>query len=685
MALIPITLTSNRRKIVQQAVKKYFTGEMSYTKANRFAKAEGLQAKLIHLFNSVYANRKSVAIDSEFDLECSKFRAINCKDALNSLDQSRYLLNNDAEMRKIFADIHFQDSKFKNIIANISYNPNAQTLAIEMNLIEKMNLKYGETATREPILGSMQFSIDHFSPEEAQLFFDHYLIYKDIYIDGKKEVAPPTKGEIITIADSSLAHRSGIQIGAEDGIINVNSKDNYQTYLNNSKSKVLEKYKESRASYFFDALCFSGGGAKGAGYSGVMKGIGDNRLFQVEKVAGTSAGSFTAALIACGMTTTEFEHFVGTRDLKLPQKQLRELMRTQLRDQVLKYFTYNDKASELIMKFIQANNSEGEIFNYRNQKYSHEEFSALKELQNKLRVDGEEINPELAKLDLTFAHLSALKKLFPEAGFKDLYITATLKNGKAGPEEVVLDFATTPNMPISLATIASAALPFVFPAVDVTDYYRPKEQHEPGKKVLLIDGGIMNNIPFAHLEDSSTNLLNIGFVADKGLHEFGVTIGEKFKELLVGMPIYHRRRFQMYKLEFFFRMYYIKDQGISIIDFKKAARQFMTMNKSIRDDFIDEEVSEQFIRKFSNATPECLDMAEKVFDLYFKQTTKADKEALKALFESLKYYENDEEFKQKFQEFVNEFTKLESRKQNQERQQYNRVLRQIQASAPFHR
>ncbi|MFN7094496.1 MAG: patatin-like phospholipase family protein, partial [Burkholderiales bacterium] len=434
-----------------------------------------------------------------------------------------------------------------------------------MNLIKKMNLKYGEKATEESIIGSNQFEFKHFSPEEAQLFIDHYLIYKDIYIDGKKEVAPPIKEEI----------------GEEDGINNVNSKDNYQAYLNNSKSKLLEKYKESRASYFFDALCFSGGGAKGAGYSGVMKGIGDNRLFQVKKVAGTSAGSFTAALIACGMTTTEFEHFVGTRDLKLPQKQLRELMRTQLRDQVLKHFTYNDKAAGLIMEFIQANNKvKGEIFNYQDLEYSRQEFLALEDLQNKLRVDGEEINPELAKLDLTFAHLSALKKLFPEAGFKDLYITATLKNSKAKPEEVVLDFANTPNMPISLATIASAALPFVFPAVDVTDYL-PTKKDESGK-VLLIDGGIMNNIPFAHLEDSSTNLLNIGFVADKGLHEFGVTFSEKFKELLVGMSIYHRRRFQMYKLEFFLSLYYIKDQGISIIDFKKAARQFMTMNKSIR-------------------------------------------------------------------------------------------------------
>ncbi|MFN7095479.1 MAG: hypothetical protein ACK4M7_08955, partial [Burkholderiales bacterium] len=109
------------------------------------------------------------------------------------------------------------------------------------------------------------------------------------------------------------------------------------------------------------------------------------------------------------------------------------------------------------------------------------------------------------------------------------------------------------------------------------------------------------------------------------------------------------------------------------------------MNKSIRDDFIDEEVNGRFIRKFPNVTPECLEITENVFDLYFQQTTKADKEALKVLFESLKYYENDEEFKQKFQEFVIEFTKLEKRKQNQERQQYNRILRQIEASAPFHR
>ncbi|MFN7094497.1 MAG: hypothetical protein ACK4M7_03950, partial [Burkholderiales bacterium] len=143
MASTPITLTSNRTKIVQQAVKKYFTGEMSYTKANRSAKAEGLQAKLVHLFNSAYASRKSVAIDNEFDIECSKFREISCKDALNSLDQSRHLLNNGAKMRKIFADIHFQDIKLKHIIDNISYDPNAETFVLEPALSPNRTAPHG--------------------------------------------------------------------------------------------------------------------------------------------------------------------------------------------------------------------------------------------------------------------------------------------------------------------------------------------------------------------------------------------------------------------------------------------------------------------------------------------------------------------------------------------------------------
>ena len=55
----------------------------------------------------------------------------------------------------------------------------------------------------------------------------------------------------------------------------------------------------------FKNLVFEGGGVKGIAYAGVVGALGDERLADVEKVAGTSAGAITAMIVSLGYTTQE--------------------------------------------------------------------------------------------------------------------------------------------------------------------------------------------------------------------------------------------------------------------------------------------------------------------------------------------------------------------------------------------
>ncbi len=70
----------------------------------------------------------------------------------------------------------------------------------------------------------------------------------------------------------------------------------------------------SKNSQIIKRLVFSGGGAKGAVYPGAYAALEETGVFSgVEDIAGSSAGAFTAALLAVGMPTKEFQlALVGT-------------------------------------------------------------------------------------------------------------------------------------------------------------------------------------------------------------------------------------------------------------------------------------------------------------------------------------------------------------------------------------
>ena len=58
----------------------------------------------------------------------------------------------------------------------------------------------------------------------------------------------------------------------------------------------------------FKNIIFKGGGVKGVAYAGALLQLEQfNRLKEIQRVAGTSAGAITAALYAVGYTPKEIE------------------------------------------------------------------------------------------------------------------------------------------------------------------------------------------------------------------------------------------------------------------------------------------------------------------------------------------------------------------------------------------
>lgn len=75
----------------------------------------------------------------------------------------------------------------------------------------------------------------------------------------------------------------------------------------------IKKAQSARVEY----LTFSGGGAKGAAYTGVISALEENNILaNIRAVAGSSAGAITAALVATGMNARNFESLMSSTDLQ---------------------------------------------------------------------------------------------------------------------------------------------------------------------------------------------------------------------------------------------------------------------------------------------------------------------------------------------------------------------------------
>lgn len=200
-------------------------------------------------------------------------------------------------------------------------------------------------------------------------------------------------------------------------------------------------------------LVFEGGGTRGIAYAGAIKALEEKKIITpIQNVAGTSAGSIAALLIALNYNATEI-------------------------DSIMRNVNIN--------KF---NDGKGGIFG--KVKRMSKDFGVYK---------GDRLEDWLATLvayktqneNLTFLQLHYLTQ--NNKIFKDLYCTGT---NVTEQRLDIFSYQHTPNMPIKTAVHISCSIPFYFEPVIIDSSYHLITQPEKGKSyTYYVDGGMISNYP----------------------------------------------------------------------------------------------------------------------------------------------------------------------------------------------
>ncbi|HJD65037.1 MAG TPA: patatin-like phospholipase family protein [Rickettsia endosymbiont of Diachasma alloeum] len=227
--------------------------------------------------------------------------------------------------------------------------------------------------------------------------------------------------------------------------------------------KNIEDSKEALIEY----VAFSGGGAKGAIYSGVYAALKKADLLDnVKAVAGSSAGAITAAIVAFGTKPERFEEISKTTNLQdlLGQKGFSA--------GVLQLNKDGKPLYDLLDKTIKDN--VGDFLQRPDIKIVKDD-EALDKLRERHKSGGK----------IYFRDLALLRKYDP-ANYKDLVVTAVEKDAGV---LTIFSSLNTPDVEVALACCASAFIPLVFEPVEIN-----------GKK--YVDGGYLDNVPTKYFKDN---------------------------------------------------------------------------------------------------------------------------------------------------------------------------------------
>lgn len=333
-----------------------------------------------------------------------------------------------------------------------------------------------------------------------------------------------------------------------------------------------------------ESLVFEGGGIRGLSYIGATKALfASGIMHTIKRVAGTSAGAVTAAIVAMGYQQEDIERLQKKNDMA-------ELMETK------KLFT-RAKISRLI-KHGYLNEGD-KVLEHCRKISRHRVMELIKKFQNdhagdpcKLdELDSLHINAERA----TFQDLRNLARLLPDAGIKDLYIIAAKipAHGNDTFEMKIFSAEHTPNVEIALVVRASVSIPKLFKPVKIN-----------GNK--YVDGGCINNFPVdifdsnAYKPDNTymfqgsngQNFSTLGIKIDTRrevkelMHapETDPTLKHKIKSKMIdtvsGLPISHHYDLthQRVRNHYSHRSCQLSDEGIKTTQFdlsEKAAAMLM--------------------------------------------------------------------------------------------------------------
>lgn len=196
--------------------------------------------------------------------------------------------------------------------------------------------------------------------------------------------------------------------------------------------------------YPFHNLVLEGGGVKGVAYPGALLVLEQQQVLpRIDKVAGTSAGSIAAAVVALGFTPKEIESLL----LDLDFKRFEDGSTLGGPERLLRKFGWFE--GDYFLEWMQC------------------------------RVKEKTGNPNATFADL---HKDRTK-------FRDLYVMGSDLSRRRSQ---LFSFETSPDLPIADAVRASMSIPLFFEAFYIDD----KLFGETGAaRDLFVDGGVFDNYP----------------------------------------------------------------------------------------------------------------------------------------------------------------------------------------------
>lgn len=206
-------------------------------------------------------------------------------------------------------------------------------------------------------------------------------------------------------------------------------------------------------------LAIEGGGVKGVAYAGALQVLEANGVLpKIDKVAGTSAGSIVAALIALGYTPAEMQSLM----LDLDFKQFEDGSTLGGPERFFRKFGWFK--GDYFLEWMQC------------------------------RVNERTGNP-----NATFADLHA-----DPAKFNDLFVLSTDLSRRRSQ---VFSFETSPDLPVAEAVRASMSIPLFFEAYAIDDALFGETG---AKQDLFVDGGVLDNFPIELFDKDGVNPRTLG-------------------------------------------------------------------------------------------------------------------------------------------------------------------------------
>ena len=241
-------------------------------------------------------------------------------------------------------------------------------------------------------------------------------------------------------------------------------------------------------------LVFQGGSVKGLAYLGVIQEFEDaNLLKQIQRVAGTSAGSIVAALLALGFNSIELTTLLKAFDFKAVLAD-GDNASIKTNNKVLSTIEKQEQGNNKFFSKIPAKSVKIPLISRTYNEFGIYEGEYIRNwIENIItqRVQTITDGKEDGKY-LTFAKLHDLTQQYPNK-FRDLYVVGV--NINLGQEILFsYDNPATSNVIIADAVQISMSIPFIFKPHHV--YYCINGEREvDARRDLHIDGGFYNNFP----------------------------------------------------------------------------------------------------------------------------------------------------------------------------------------------